>query len=235
MKRAARLLLLVVGVLLLAWLVGRVGGGLIPEIGGRVDEMGAMAPLVFVAVYLVAVVAMAPGSVLTLAAGAMFGLGTGLLVAAAGATLGATAAFLVSRHLARPVVERRIRRDRRFDRIDQMIEENGFRVVFLLRLSPAIPFNLLNYALGATRVRLGQFVLGSVGMLPGTFLYVYYGRLAGDLAALAAGEAAPRGTAHYLLLAVGLLATLALTVLATRLARRALREEPVDGATPLAR
>jgi uncharacterized membrane protein YdjX (TVP38/TMEM64 family) len=228
LKRAIRLLAFGLAALAAAWLIGRIGGGAILDVGRRVDALGSSAPLVYVGVYIVAVVAMAPGSILTLAAGALFGLWPGLLVAIVGATGGATAAFLVSRYVARPLVERRISRAPRFSRLDHMIEQNGFRVVFLLRLSPVLPFNLLNYALGATRVRLGQFVLGTIGMFPGTFLYVYYGRLAGDLAALAAGEAAPRGTAHYALLALGLAATLALTVLATRLARRALREETAD-------
>ncbi len=232
MRGALRFLAFGLVALGMAWLIGRIGGGAILDIGRRVDALGPAAPLIYVGVYAIAVVAMAPGSVLTLAAGAMFGLWPGLLVAVVGATAGATAAFLVSRYIARPLVQRRIARDPRFARLDRMIEQNGFRVVFLLRLSPVLPFNLLNYALGATRVRTGQFVLGTVGMLPGTFLYVYYGRLAGDLAALAAGEAAPRGSAHYALLALGLAATLALTILATRLARRALREETADEDDP---
>ena len=108
-------------------------------------------------------------------------------------------------------------------------------IVFLLRLSPAVPFTLLNYLLGLTRVRFRDFVIASVGMLPGTLLYVYYGKLAGDVAAAAGGAATPHGTAHYAVLGLGLVATIAVTVLITRLARRALDSATADGAsTPAA-
>ena len=93
----------------------------------------------------------------------------------------------------------------------------------MLRLSPAFPFTLLNYALGLTRVRLADYVVASIGMLPGTLLYVYYGKLAGDFAALGAGHA-ERGAGYYAVLVSGLVATVLATTLLTRVASRALRE-----------
>ena len=162
--------------------------------------------------------------VLTLAAGATFGLVEGTVVVLLGAGLGSTAAFLLSRSVAREAIARRVEGDRRFAAIDRAIERDGRRIVFLLRLSPVFPFSLLNYALGLTRVRLADYVLASVGMLPGTLLYVYSGKVAGDLATLAGGAAVPRGTGYYGVLGLGFVATAVVTVLVTRVARRALRE-----------
>ena len=112
---------------------------------------------------------------------------------AVAATLGASAAFLVSRYVARGFVERRLAGNERFAAIDRAIGTEGRKIVLLLRLSPVFPFNLLNYALGLTRVRFADYLVASVGMLPGTLLYVYYGKVAGDVARLAGGAAVPRG------------------------------------------
>ena len=140
------------------------------------------------------------------------------------AVLGSTLAFLISRYLARGLVERRIRDNARFASLDRAIGENGLRIMFLLRLSPAFPFSFLNYALGLTSVRLRDFLLASFGMLPGTVLYVYYGKLIGDVAAIASGVAVERGASYYVLLGVGLVATIAVTAIVTRIARKALQE-----------
>jgi uncharacterized membrane protein YdjX (TVP38/TMEM64 family) len=207
------------------WLLGREAGGWVTAFADWVEGLGALGPLGFVAGYAIATVALIPGSVLTLAAGALFGILWGTLLALTGATLGATAAFLVSRHLARERVERRLGRDPRVERIGRAIGREGLRIVVLLRLSPALPFVLLNYALGLTRVTLRHYLLASLGMLPGTLLYVYNGRLIGEIAMLGSGAAPPRGPGYYLVLLLGLLATLAVTVWVTRLARRALEEE----------
>ena len=111
-----------------------------------------------------------------------------------------------------------------FASIDRAVEREGFKIVLLLRLSPVFPFNLLNYALGLTKVRVRDYVAACVGMIPGTLLYVYYGRLAGDVAALAAGASADRGAEYWTVLIVGLVATLAVTTVVTRIARAALQE-----------
>jgi uncharacterized membrane protein YdjX (TVP38/TMEM64 family) len=216
-------MLLAVGVLALL-VVGRQAADQLPRFAQWVDGLGAWGPAVFAAGYAVAVVAFVPGSVLTLAAGAIFGLVEGTLVVLCGATLGATAAFAVARYAARAVVARRIEGDRRFAAIDRAIEREGRRIVFLLRLSPIFPFNLLNYALGLTRVRLVDYVLASVGMLPGTLVYVYSGKLAGELAMLAGSAGVQRGAGYYAVVAMGFAATVLVTVVVTRIARKALRE-----------
>ena len=122
------------------------------------------------------------------------------------------------------LVERRLEGNARFVAIDRAVAEQGLKIVTLLRLSPVFPFNLLNYSLGLTRVRLVDYVLACFGMLPGTLLYVYYGRLAGDVAALASGVASDRDAAYWVVLGLGLVATIAVTTIVTRIARRALGE-----------
>jgi uncharacterized membrane protein YdjX (TVP38/TMEM64 family) len=205
-------------------LLGRSLGARLPEFAAWVEGLGVLGPLVFVAGYAVAVVAFAPGSVLTLAAGAIFGLAKGTLYVFIAATLGASAAFLVARHLARGAVERRLAGNARFAAIDRAVGEQGRKIVFLLRLSPVFPFNLLNYALGLTRVRFADYFVACAGMLPGTLLYVYYGKLAGDVAAFAGGAAVARGTGYWTVWLLGLAATVVVTTVVTRAARAALRE-----------
>lgn len=216
--------LVVLGVVI----VGRSVGQYVPAFGGWVAEQGAWAPAVFVVGYAMATVALVPGSLLSLAAGAVFGIVAGTVYVFAGAVIGSTLAFLIARHIAREPVERRVARDPRFLSIDSAIGRQGLKIVFLLRLSPVFPFNLMNYALGLTRVKLVDYVVASVGMLPGTVLYVYAGSLAGSLVAVAAGAEVPRGPGYYLVLGLGLLATAAVTIVITRIARRALTRETED-------
>lgn len=184
--------------------------------------LGPWGPVAFCALYVLACVLLLPGSVLTLGAGAVFGLAKGVVVVSISATLGATAAFLVGRYVARGWVERTIAAEPRFQAIDAAVAREGWKIVGLLRLSPVVPFNLLNYAFGVTRVRLRDYVVASwAGMLPGTVLYVYLGSLAGDLA-IGGGAAHTRTPAEWAFYAVGLLATVAVTVYVTRVARAAL-------------
>jgi len=193
----------------------------------RLDEAGPWAPVLFIAVYVVASVALIPGALLTLIAGAMFGLSRGIPIVFTGAVLGSSAAFFVARRLARDRVARWLARDPRASAIGDAVAGRGLLVVLLLRLSPVFPYNIVNYALGASRIRYRDFLVGSVGMLPGTILYTYYGKVVGDVTALAAGVAPPRGTGYYVLLAVGLAATALLTIVITRAAKKALAP-PLD-------
>jgi len=203
---------------------GRWAGGYVPQLRAWVEGLGAWGPAAFVAVYAAATVAFVPASLLTLGAGAIFGVGRGTALVFVAATLGASASFLVARYVARSSIERRIQRDARFAAIDRAVAAEGLKIVTLLRLSPAVPFNLLNYALGLTSVRFGDYFLASIGMLPGTLMYVYLGAIGGDVAAVAGGANAGRSTAEWALLVVGLAATVAVTVSITRIARRALAE-----------
>ncbi|MBI4422878.1 MAG: TVP38/TMEM64 family protein [Elusimicrobia bacterium] len=190
----------------------------------RAGDSGPLGAAGFVLAYVAACVLLVPASLLTLAAGAAFGLLPGVALVSVGATAGATAAFLIGRHLARAWVRGRVERDPRFARIDRAVGREGWKIVLLTRLSPAFPFTLLNYAFGITAVGLREYVLASwLGMLPGTFLYVYLGSLARDLASAGAGQSS-RSPAEWALLLVGLAATAAVTIFIARLARRSLAD-----------
>lgn len=210
------------------FVLGRWGGRYMPAFVAHIRSYGALGPLVYVLGYMIAMVAGIPAALLTLAAGAVFGLWAGILWAFVGATLGASTAFLVSRYVARGLVEKRVASEPRFAAIDRAIAADGRRIVFLLRLSPAVPFTLMNYLLGLTQVRFVDFVMGSAGILPATIMYVYSGKVAGDVAAATSGTGPVHGMGYYTVIALGLLATVAVTVLVTRTARRALRESVGD-------
>jgi uncharacterized membrane protein YdjX (TVP38/TMEM64 family) len=229
--RAALLPLVVVAALVIVFFVGREALGLLPRFSAWVQELGPLGPLVFIGAYGAAAVALFPAVTLTLAAGVIFGLVKGVLYVMLGGTFGAALAFLTGRHVARRFVEHLLERHPRLVAIDRAVESQGLRLVFLLRLSPAVPYTLLNYALGLSRVRFRDYIAGSIGMLPAVTMYVYSGKVAGDLASLASGAAAPRGTAYYALLAIGLAATIAVTVVITRIARKAIDEAVSDQGT----
>ena len=191
-----------------------------------VGQMGVVGVFIFIGVYVLATVLLAPGSILTIGAGFAFGLWKGFLAVSVGATLGASLAFLIGRFIARDKVEAIARRNETFREIDNAIGEEGAKLIFLLRLSPVIPFNLSNYFYGLTAVRFWPYALASwIGMMPGAFLYVYIGT-AGRAAVLAAagGEAIKRGWQYWTFLGVGLAATIAVTFWVTKIARSALRK-----------
>ena len=182
----------------------------------------AIAWAVFIAFYVGAVVLMLPGSILTLGAGYLFGLGYGFAIVSFASTVGATCAFLVGRFFAREWVAGKLSAMPRFSALDRAVGARGAAVVLLTRLSPAFPFTLLNYALGLTQVPLKTYVLVSwLGMMPGTLLYVYLGSIAQNLTAVFSGELAESPVGNTLLY-LGLAATLVLTVLITRFASGAL-------------
>ena len=187
-----------------------------------VAGLGALGILVFIVLYVVATVLFLPGVILTLGAGALFGVLKGSIIVSVAATLGAACAFLVGRYLARDWVAARIAGNPRFQAIDQAVAREGWKIVGLTRLSPVFPFNLLNYAFGLTSVSLRHYFWASwIGMLPGTVMYVYLGSLVGDLALIGVEERS-RSTAEWALYLIGLVATVTVTVYVTRLARAAL-------------
>src|SRR5438093_3711058 len=191
-----------------------------------VGQMGIAGIFIFISVYAVATVLMAPGSILTIGAGFAFGLWKGFLAVSAGATLGASLAFLVARFIARERVAAIAQRNEKFREMDSAIGKQGAKLIFLLRLSPVIPFNLSNYLYGLTGVKFWPYVLASwIGMMPGTFLYVYIGT-AGKAAvsAAAGGEAVQRGWQYWTCTGVGLAATIIVTIWVTKIARDALKK-----------
>ncbi|MGC2423016.1 MAG: TVP38/TMEM64 family protein [Nitrospirota bacterium] len=189
-----------------------------------VSGLGMWGPVIFIIIYIVACILLFPAAILTLGAGVIFGVVEGSVIVSISATLGATAAFLVGRYLARDWVARKIAGNRKFKSIDEAVAREGWKIVGLTRLSPVFPFVLLNYAYGLTKVSLRDFFFASwIGMLPVTVMYVYIGSLAGDLAKLGAGGRT-RTAGEWVLYGAGFLATVAVTVFVTRIARRALKE-----------
>jgi pyruvate/2-oxoglutarate dehydrogenase complex dihydrolipoamide dehydrogenase (E3) component/uncharacterized membrane protein YdjX (TVP38/TMEM64 family) len=188
-----------------------------------VQSLGAIGPIVVVLVYVCCTMLFIPGSAITVGAGTLFGLKTGLIVVVAGANLGALASFSLARTLLRDKVANWAAANPKFRSLDQAIGKQGFKMVLLTRLSPVFPFVLLNYFLGLTTVRTAPYVLANlIGMLPATFLFVYIGAAARD--ALAGQMDASAGFYQQILKVVGLLATVAVVVVVTRIARKALRE-----------
>lgn len=185
-------------------------------------EMGPWAPVLFIVAYIAAAVTLAPAFLLTFAAGAVFGLWRGTLLVYVGAVLGSSAVFAIASPLSRSRYLRRLDRDPRVAAVRKAVVGEGVWVMFLLRLSPLVPFNLLNYALALSGVRYRDFLIASVGMFPAIVMYVYYGKVAGDVAKLAAGITPPRGPEYYVLLLVGLIATIVATTAVTRAAKRAM-------------
>jgi uncharacterized membrane protein YdjX (TVP38/TMEM64 family) len=224
MKRAVRYLLITTGLIVLL-LIGRRLSSELTAALNAISALGSAAPIAFVAIYILACVLFIPGSILTIGAGVLFGVIWGSIYVSMASTAGATAAFLVGRYFAREAVARRIEGNARFKSIDVAVAREGWKIVLLTRLSPVFPFNLLNYAYGLTRVRLGEYVLASwIGMMPATVMFVYIGSLSGDLARAAAGSGAPNG-AKWTLNLIGFVATVAIAVYATRIGARALKEQ----------
>jgi uncharacterized membrane protein YdjX (TVP38/TMEM64 family) len=187
-----------------------------------VDSLGAVGAIAFIIIYIVATVAFFPGSILTLGAGVVFGVVLGSFYVFIGATIGATAAFLVGRYLARGWVANKIADNSKFRAIDEAVGREGLKIVLLTRLSPIFPFNLLNYAYGVTGVSLKDYVLGSLGMIPGTMMYVYIGSLAGNLATIGTAAQPTNPTLQWIIRIVGFIATVAVTLYVTKIARQAL-------------
>ncbi len=184
--------------------------------------------IVFILLYIAATVLMLPGSLLTLAAGFLFGLGMGYVVVAIASVAGASLAFLVGRFLARDWVEGRLVAMPRFAALDRAVQNRGWLIVLLTRLSPLFPFNLLNYALGLTSVKFPTYVLVSwVGMIPGTLLYVYLGSVTSSLTQALSGDVGETPFSGWLLY-VGLAATLVMALWIARFATTTLNRELGD-------
>ena len=200
-------------------------GAWLPEFVTWVEGQGAYGPLVFMIVYALAVLAWVPGWWLTFAGGVIFDVLPATAYVFVGSTVGSSLAFLAARYVARGAVERWLAGSGRLDRMDRALSRQGWKVVFLLRLSPVFPFTPMNFLLGLTRLRFRDYLLASPGMLPGSLMYVYMGKVAGDVARVVAGVPLERGPLGWSVLGLGLLATVALALIITRMARRVLAED----------
>ncbi|HVA76472.1 MAG TPA: TVP38/TMEM64 family protein [Candidatus Binataceae bacterium] len=223
-RRAWPWLVAVTLALVVVIVLGRRFGGELSILLERIRTLGPAAPIAFIAIYVIACVLFIPGSILTIGSGVLFGVVWGSIYVSIAATTGASAAFIVGRYFARAMVARRIDGNPSFMAIDKAVAREGWKIVLLTRLSPVFPFNLLNYAFGLTSVSFADYIVASwVGMIPGTVMYVYIGSISGDLARAASGNH-PHPAAGWILNVVGLAATIAIAVYATRIGARALKE-----------
>ncbi|MCL4112078.1 UNVERIFIED_CONTAM: hypothetical protein GTU68_015712 [Idotea baltica] len=196
---------------------------------GWLDGFGIWAPIVFALLYAIATISLVPGLILTIAAGAILGPARGIVAVSLGSTVGSIVAFSISRHVARDRNAAIVARKPTFLAIDRAIAEGSWKIVALLRLSPAIPFNLQNYFFGLTRIRFWPYMLTSwIAMMPATVLYVYVGHMAGS-----AAESREKTPAEWGMLAIGLAATIAATLYVTGSTRRrsfaAVKPKPAIG------
>lgn len=191
-----------------------------------IDGIGSVEAIAFITIYIMATVAFLPGSILTLGAGVLFDIFWGSVYVFIGATSGATAAFLIGRYLARSWVNNKIIADnKKFAAIDNAVGREGLKIVLLTRLSPIFPFNVLNYAFGVTAVSLKDYFLGCLGMIPGTIMYVYIGSLAGNLALIGTENQPTNSNLTWIIRIVGFVATVAITIYLTKIAKKALDEQ----------
>jgi len=189
-----------------------------------IEDLGAFGFVAFAAVYIVATVLLVPVSVLTVVAGLAFGVVAGFPLVVLSATIGATLAFLVARYWLHDRVNALVGNRPGLKAVNQAISEEGWKIVFLLRLSPVLPFNLQNYFYGVTDVKLVHYVPATfLGILPGTLLYVYLG----SAGKAASGEGG--GPLQWLFFATGLLATVAVAWFVTTKAKAKLKEIGVEG------
>ncbi|MBW4643238.1 MAG: TVP38/TMEM64 family protein [Goleter apudmare HA4340-LM2] len=192
-----------------------------------VNNLGSFGPIAFIAIYNLATLLLIPGSILTLKAGCLFGVFWGSIYVLVAAIIGATLSFIIGRYLSRDWVSKQMLKHPKFKAIDQAVAKEGWKIVLLTRLSPVFPFNLLNYAFGVTQVSLKDYILGSIGILPGTVMYVYIGSLAGNLAMINTNNqpSNPQTQIWELVFQImGCIATVAVTIYVTRIAQKALKQ-----------
>src|SRR5689334_11221984 len=177
----------------------------------RIHGLGAWAPLCFILTYIVACLTFFPGVILTLGGGVLFGVLRGTLFVSIGATIGAGCAFLLSRYLARDWVTRKLSTNPKFRAIDDAVERDGWKIVGLIRLSPAFPFIPLNFVFGLTKIPFWHFVcITWVSILPMSCMFVYLGSLIGDIAALGKQPIAT-GNTKWIVTGIGLVSTIIVT------------------------
>jgi len=194
-----------------------------------IKDLGWIGKIIFVAIYIVATVAFIPGSILTLGGGFVFGLYWGIFLVWLGATIGCILAFILGRTALRSWVEKKVDQYPKFKAVDVAIAQQGWKIVLLLRLSPVLPFNVLNYGLALTKVSLIHYCWASaVGMLPGTALYVYFGSLASDLSQVASGKGLINPMQQIIIWCVSGVVIIVTVVFVTIIAKRAINKALVD-------
>lgn len=194
------------------------------------QDLGAWGPLVLAVAYIPLTVLAVPASVLTLGGGYLFGLPVGFVADSIGATIGATAAFFIGRTIGRSYVISKLKNYPKFQAVAIAIQRSGFKIVLLLRLTPLLPFNMLNYLLSVTPVHLGEYMLATwVGMMPITFALVYVGTTLKDLSDVTHGWNEV-STTRWIFIASGFVVSVILIVYITRVAKASLEKALAENA-----
>ena len=212
----------ILGAITVAWILLPVDEW-IKQLKSWVDGLGTWGYLIFGLIYIAATIVLAPASPLTIAAGLIFG-GWGIPLVIVSASIGACLAFLIARHLARDRVKKAIDSRPKFKAVSDVVGEDGWKIVGLMRLSPAVPFNLQNYFFGVTEVKFWHYALATFfGIMPGSALYVYLGVIGGQ----AGGGSG--GSLKWVLLGAGLIATIIVTVFVSKKASEKLKQQGATG------
>ncbi|WP_242412019.1 TVP38/TMEM64 family protein [Cyanobacterium sp. IPPAS B-1200] len=197
-----------------------------------IKEMGFWGFILFIAIYNIATLLFIPGSLLTMKGGCLYGVIWGTIYVSIAAILGAIFAFLLGRYFCRDWVLKKLDQYPKIKAIEKAIAQEGWKIVFLMRLSPLFPFNLLNYLLGVTKISFRDYLIGSLGIFPGVFAYVYLGSFAVDLSSVDQSYYSGNNDNHIMSLIlriIGLLATLLLTIYLNKLAKKALKNNLENG------
>ncbi len=198
------------------------------QLAGLNEQHPVAVPLAYVVAVTIATVALFPGWISMMLGGLLFGLLPGLPFALLGITAGAFGAFLAGRALGRTWVEQRMGDNLKLQALDEAVNAQSFYIVFLTRFAAVLPFNVLNYAFGLTRVSAVTYVAATaLGMLPAVLLYVYLGTLADDFSGILAGDVRPASGAYWIA-AVAIVAIAAVIWIVQRAARRALQQQQLD-------
>lgn len=188
-----------------------------------ISSLGVLGWAIFILIYILAAILFIPATILTLGAGFLYGVVLGTVLVSIASTAGAVGAFLVGRYLARDWIRERIGKSERVKELDLAVQEEGWKIVFLSRMSPIFPYNALNYAYSLTSVRLKHFFWATwLGMLPWTIVYVYVGTLASDVLTLGTRGRTP---IEWAVLMIGLIVTGLLVWYVAHLAKKALTKK----------
>jgi uncharacterized membrane protein YdjX (TVP38/TMEM64 family) len=194
-----------------------------------VDSLGYWGPIAFILIYNLATILFIPGSILTLGGGVIYGVVWGSVYVLISATIGAIAAFAIGRYLSRDWVAQQMTQHPKFKAIEEAVARSGVKIVLLTRLCPIFPFNLLNYAFGVTQVSLKDYIIGSLGMVPGTVMYVYLGSIVGDIAMLDTPDMMSTNPQtemmKWVINIISVVTAIAVTIYLAKIARQSLEEE----------
>lgn len=195
---------------------------LLEQIFNGVASLGFFAPLEFIPIYMIGTALFVPTAVLTLAAGALFGVPMGFAVALTASLLASSGGFLAGRYLSRGWILKKVAANEKIRAVDDAVSKKGWRLVLLLRFSAILPFTVLNYGLGLSSIRFKDYFYASViGSIPGTLLYVYLGSLAGKM--VFEGDPMQKTPLELAFIAFGLAATLAMGIYSTAIVKKVLR------------